>query len=222
MYSITCKVVSNLYGPKHLSKISPLPIQDQDFRTLLESMSDDAVVQCWFRLLHTLGNPVDLLYPEIITSGEAFRRLSAPDIDLFPSTSVLPNIFRTVMEGVSMQVSLFLGQRLPNSSTGNHPTHRISTVSNTVTGGSPSMRRKDNPSRSQFYVPPPPPSHAPAGKKDSFYINITPDKKSPLGVGPESYNTRHGIVGKPSGKGVDTLHHNIIVFVLFHLMLTCI
>ena len=112
MYSITTRVVYHMYGPKHLSKMSPLPSQNSDYRNLLKAMPEDAVVQCWFRMLHTLGNPVDLLYSDIITSSPAFRDAAALNSDHIAScVAILPNIFHNVMKGVSAQVCLFVGHK---------------------------------------------------------------------------------------------------------------
>ncbi len=191
MYSITSRVVYYLYGPKHLSMMTPLPPQDDDFRNVTGAMPEDAVVQCWFRMLHTLGNPVDLLYPDIITSGSAFRDVETDQIS--SSVSLLPNIFHKTMKGVLTQVSLFLGNRLPEPSMYIFPPRSGSSVS--TIGTSPGVRRKES-SRSQFYTPSP--IQHPVSKKESFYININPDKKaSPLES--EYYSSRQGIVGKPTG-----------------------
>ena len=193
MYSITSRVVYYLYGPKHLSRLTPLPPQDDDFRNLTNAIPEDAVMQCWFRMLHTLGNPVDLLYPDIITSGPAFRDAETDHIG--PSVALLPNIFHTTMKGILTQVSLFLGNRLPEPQRNVYSIRSGSTASTTI-GSSPGVRRKEA-SRSQFYTPSPI-QHPTVSKKESFYININPDKKaSPFES--EHYNSRQGIIGRPTG-----------------------
>lgn len=198
MYSITSKVVYHMYGPKHLSKMTPLPPQDADFRNCLNAMPEDAVMQSWFRMLHTLGNPVDLLYPDIITSGPAFREGTYETEQISSCVAVLPNIFHSVMKGISTQVSLFIGHHLPDeNNTHLFPARSGSTTSSSAV--SPGFRRKDNnTSRSQFFVPTP--GQHPVSKKESFYMNINPDRKSSLVLGSELYSSRQGIVGKPTGE----------------------
>ena len=191
MYSITYQVIHHLYGSKHLSVITPLPQQDHDFYALLKDIPRDSVVQCWFRMLHTLGNPTDLLYADIITNTPVFRQaVSTSDVtsQIQECIALLPNIFHCVMKGIAAQVCLFLAQELPTID------RHSSIVSHSSTRSSPGFRRKDNP-RYQFYIPVPPPST----KQESFYVNITPDHHSPPLVGVEQPSKLEGIIGKPKG-----------------------
>ena len=197
MYSITYRVVYHLYGSKHLSLMAPLPAQDPDFFNLLKEMPQDAVMQSWFRMLHTLGNPLDLLYPDIITSTPGFRDSAAETSQISACVVLLPNIFHSVMKGVAAQVCLFLGQKLPKLE--RHSSFISRTDSHYSTGASPISRRKDNASRSQFYLPSPN-QQSSLKQKESFYMNINPDRKSPPLLGTEQYTTQEGIIGKPTGK----------------------
>lgn len=198
MYSLTFKVILVLYGSKHLSIMTPLPPQDNDFYGLIKELSNDAAVQCWFRMLHTLGNPIDLLYPDIITGTPAFLQVTkesdAAPPDVQKCIAQLPVIFYSLMKGVSLQVNLFLGKKSPQIKE-----KRPSQTPRTMSRTSPSMRRKD-PSKSQFYVPSP--QQSPRPPQDSFYVNIVPDRKSPPIAGMEIPLSRNieGIIGKPKGK----------------------
>lgn len=198
MYSLTFKVISILYGSKHLSIMTPLPPQDNDFFGLIKELSNDAAVQCWFRMLHTLGNPIDLLYPDIITGTPAFLKVikesdATPPPDVQKCIAQLPGIFHSLMKGVSLQVNLFLGKKSPLIKE-----KRPSNTPRTMSRTSPSMRRKE-PSKSQFYVPSP--QQSPRGPQDSFYVNIVPDRRSPPIAGVEVPLSRgaEGIIGKPKG-----------------------
>ncbi len=120
MYTLTYYVISLLYTPKYLLQVGNLPEQDSYYRQVLADMPNDALVQCWFRMLHTLGNPVELAYPSKIASLPAFQKALA-DAEkqpqrLAPSTycfADLPAIFLEAMRGVSTLVYLFLGQERP-------------------------------------------------------------------------------------------------------------
>ena len=126
MYSLTLGVIRHLYSPKYLADIaSTLPSEEKDFKTFLEDMPKDCLVQSWFRLLHTLGNPVDLLYPNRLTSSPAFQKVATefekesqkhkhpPPSPIQACLSTLPTIFHEAMKGIAALVYLFLGQELP-------------------------------------------------------------------------------------------------------------
>lgn len=65
-------------------------------------------VQCWFRMLHTLGSPVDLLHQDIITGTQSFQgyisETTPNDVLLQRCVSQLPLIFESVMKGIALQV----------------------------------------------------------------------------------------------------------------------
>lgn len=159
MYSLTLRVVTHLYSPKYLEPIaSSLPREDKDFKAVLDELPHDALVQCWFRMLHTLGNPVDLSYPSKIASLPAFQQaIAEAEFDSLrskhPTTSPvdeclneLPHIFHEAMKGVSTLVYLFLSQELSyEEGTDNR---ELGSVTPVVSGlrASPLLRRsKDAP-----------------------------------------------------------------------------
>ena len=126
MYSLTLAVIRHLYSPKYLAEVSAtLPSEEKDFKVFLEEMPKDCLVQSWFRLLHTLGNPVDLLYPNRLTSSPAFQKVATefekesrkhrhpPPSPIQGCLNLLPSIFHEVMKGVAALVYLFLAQELP-------------------------------------------------------------------------------------------------------------
>lgn len=126
MYSLTLGVIRHLYSPRYLSEIlATLPTEEKDFKVFLDDMPKDCLVQSWFRLLHTLGNPVDLLYPNRLTSSPAFQKVESdfekesrkhrhpPPSPIPGCINTLPSIFHEAMKGVAALVYLFLGQELP-------------------------------------------------------------------------------------------------------------
>ena len=131
-YTLTYQVIANLYTVEYLSEIQPSGARlDRDFKKIIAEMPYDVLVQCWYRVLHALGNPVELAYPHLIAQLPAFRRHNAASA-AGPSSSfsseestqttkkrgpptqahlaALPRIYHELMRGVSTLVYLFLGQ----------------------------------------------------------------------------------------------------------------
>ena len=113
MYSLTVHVISLLYTPKYLSSLKSLPDEDVDFRLILSDLPNDALVQCWFRMLHTLGNPIELSYPNKFASLPTFQKAIAEQGKCPTCLNDLPTIFFEAMKGVATLVYLFMGHELP-------------------------------------------------------------------------------------------------------------
>ena len=204
MHSLTIKVISSLYGTKHLSVMAPLPKENLEFQSFIKDLPNDGAVQCWFRMLHTLGNPTDLLYSNLITNTPDFMKFiqsseTTPSSDAVQKCiGQLPLIFESLMKGVSLQVNLFLGRSVATVET--QPK-----VSQPLVRSSPSVRRKDPLVKSTFYIPSPQPSQRTVmgGANDSFYVNIGSLSRTPTTPTGNSANestlTLDGIIGKPKG-----------------------
>lgn len=129
VYTLTYHVIANLYTQDFLSAVHPSnAMMDASFAKIVGEMPYDVLVQCWYRSLHTLGNPVELSYPNIIAKLPAFQKLSsergggegghhhhrskqhlaAPSLQ--PNLAALPRIYHELMRGVATLVYLFLGQ----------------------------------------------------------------------------------------------------------------
>jgi len=77
-------------------------------------MDDDRSVQCWFRFLHVLSNPVDLSRPQIIANTQQFLQatLTSSEHPLPHQTECLrqlPVIFYRAMRCIATIVDAFLG-----------------------------------------------------------------------------------------------------------------
>ena len=89
--------------------MAPLPKENLEFQSFLPN---NGAVQCWFRMLHTLGNPTDLLYSNLITNTPNFVKFiqsseTTPSSDAVQKyIAQLPLIFESLMKGVSLQVNL--------------------------------------------------------------------------------------------------------------------
>ena len=125
-------MITNLYKEDYLSEIQPSYSRlDADFKKITLEMPYDVLVQCWYRVVHALGNPVELSYPQIIAQLPAFQAKGTPDAlhhhqgeqqvarskhhplpapSSQASLAALPRIYHELMRGVATLVYLFLGQ----------------------------------------------------------------------------------------------------------------
>lgn len=125
VYTLTYNVIANLYTQDFLSDVHPSSlVLDTNFEKIVREMPYDVLVQCWYRILHTLGNPVELSYPQIIASLPAFQKHASEGeghhqthhrskqhlSSTQPSLTALPRIYHELMRGVAKLVYLFLGQ----------------------------------------------------------------------------------------------------------------
>ena len=136
-YTLTYKVVGNLYTENYLSDIVCSPARmDSNFQKIIKPMPYDVSIQCWYRILHMLGDPVELAYPNTIASLPAFKkfqekegmasgggsvssssgrlRSSAASSSAAPLTQAcltnLHTIYHQLMRGVATLVFLFQGK----------------------------------------------------------------------------------------------------------------
>ncbi|XP_077290167.1 ral GTPase-activating protein subunit beta isoform X2 [Arctopsyche grandis] len=112
---LTAKLLYNMYGPM----FPILNINEEDVNLIPGDMSYDNISQSWYRMLHTIGNPVDLCRPQIISQTPQFLQFAitqedACDPSQHPCLLALPTIFLKAMKGLAAQVDAFLG--LPRSS----------------------------------------------------------------------------------------------------------
>ena len=152
LLSLSLRVVSLLYSPSHLSCLS-LPLQeDQDFKQMVACLRDDALVQAWFRTLHTLGDVVDLCHAERVVSvsttpqGVTTEREGQPPVGQTRRLELLPGIFHDAMRGVAQLVFLFLGINFSSSSHypgGGNPFETQLPTTPGLVHHSPAARRKE-------------------------------------------------------------------------------
>lgn len=81
-------------------------------------MSDEAVAQAWYRLLRTVGDPVDLCRPAVVSQTQAFLQyaIASPNVVdpcQHPCLQGLPQIFLKAIKGIAGQVDAFLGEEKP-------------------------------------------------------------------------------------------------------------
>lgn len=87
---------------------------EEDTQLVSSSMSNEAVAQAWYRMLRTIGDPIDLCRPAVISQTPAFLRyaIASPvvvDPCQHPCLQQLPYIFLKAIKGIAGQVDAFLG-----------------------------------------------------------------------------------------------------------------
>ena len=84
-------------------------------------MTNDCIVQSWYRFLHSLGNPVDLSRPALVSQTQHFYQYAIVaenviDPTHHPCLSALPNIFLKAMKGIAAMVDAYLGKTFVHKS----------------------------------------------------------------------------------------------------------
>ncbi|RWS27777.1 Ral GTPase-activating protein subunit beta-like protein [Leptotrombidium deliense] len=100
---------------------------------IVQEMSYDIISQTWYRLLHILGNPVELCAPEIISKTEKFYHYaseSVVDPRQHPCLNILPRNFHCAMKGLASIIDTFLGIQTQLDFTDTEASKRISLPSN--------------------------------------------------------------------------------------------
>ena len=156
-FSLTLRVVNHLYGPNYLLAIrQSLPSEDKDFKAILDGVPKDVLVQGWFRILHTVGNPVEVSYPSRVLKSPAFQ-VAISDLEklkLRPKSpspiqhclNELPKIFQEVMHGIAQLVYLFLAQKMPS-----RVAKKVEPITHRTTPhGSPAVRKIRDELKGQF------------------------------------------------------------------------
>ncbi|XP_063903676.1 ral GTPase-activating protein subunit beta isoform X3 [Zophobas morio] len=105
---LTSKVLSFMYGPT----FPELKIGDDDLIT--HGMSNDCIAQSWYRFLNTIGNPISLTKPEVISQTQKFLQFAISTDNVndpcqHPCLQALPLIFLKAIKGIAGQVDAFLG-----------------------------------------------------------------------------------------------------------------
>ncbi|XP_070158722.1 ral GTPase-activating protein subunit beta isoform X2 [Polyergus mexicanus] len=108
--ALTARLLQIMYGPM----FPELKISEEDIQLVPSTMSDEAVAQAWYRLLRTIGDPVDLCRPAVVSQTQAFLQyaIASPNVIdpcQHPCLQSLPQIFLKAIKGIAGQVDAFLG-----------------------------------------------------------------------------------------------------------------
>ncbi|KAF7287226.1 hypothetical protein GWI33_002045 [Rhynchophorus ferrugineus] len=106
--ALTSKVLIFMYGPS----FPELKIGEEDL--IPKGMMNDCIAQSWYRFLNTIGNPVSLTKPEVISQTQKFLQFAISTDDVVdpcqhPCLQMLPMIFLKAIKGIAGHVDAFLG-----------------------------------------------------------------------------------------------------------------
>ncbi|XP_048519931.1 ral GTPase-activating protein subunit beta isoform X3 [Dendroctonus ponderosae] len=111
--ALTSKVLVFMYG----ANFPELKIAGEE-DLIPKKMSNDCIAQSWYRFLNTIGNPVSLTKPEVISQTQKFLQFAIStdgvvDPCQHPCLQLLPVIFLKAIKGIAGQVDAFLGIAQP-------------------------------------------------------------------------------------------------------------
>ncbi|KAJ8946712.1 hypothetical protein NQ318_006970, partial [Aromia moschata] len=98
--ALTSKVLVFMYGPS----FPELKIGEEEL--IPGGMSNDCIAQSWYRFLNTIGNPVSLTKPEVISQTQKFLQFAIStdgvvDPCQHPCLQALPTIFLKAIKGIA-------------------------------------------------------------------------------------------------------------------------
>ncbi|XP_065567057.1 ral GTPase-activating protein subunit beta-like isoform X2 [Artemia franciscana] len=107
------KLLPNLYGPDFPVPTPGTGNVDQQI-IVSAQMSEDSLIQSWYRILHCIGNPCDLVQPSLIAQTQTFLQYAFLSQEVVepsqhPCLSALPRIFLKAIRTVAFVSDSFLG-----------------------------------------------------------------------------------------------------------------
>lgn len=93
---------------------------EEDAQLIPAGMSNDCIAQTWYRFLRTIGSPIALCSPQIISKTPQFmqwvvsRAAEGVEAINHPCLLQLPLNFLKAIKGISSQVDAFLGMEHPH------------------------------------------------------------------------------------------------------------
>lgn len=94
---------------------------DEDAQLIPNGMTNDCIAQTWYRFLRTIGTPIALCSPQVISKTPQFMQWvvsRADGVETFhhPCLVMLPQIFLKAIKGIASQVDAFLGNYIRSNS----------------------------------------------------------------------------------------------------------
>lgn len=88
---------------------------EEDSQLIPNTMTNDCIAQTWYRFLRTIGSPISLCSPQVISKTPQFMQWAVSRTDNIepfqhPCLLMLPHIFLKAIRGVASQVDAFLGK----------------------------------------------------------------------------------------------------------------
>ena len=144
--SLTKRVIQYMYGSSF--PLPLVPIRKSDVR-LPANLANDCLIQCWFRILHIIGNPVDLCKKEVISDTPKFKEFALASEEVMspeahPCLKMLPQNFLQAMKGIAVLVNAFLSI----TTTADEPVKHTPIPAPTKSSSPPAAKRRDQKSLS--------------------------------------------------------------------------
>lgn len=95
---------------------------EEDAQLIPAGMTHDCIAQTWYRFLRTIGSPIALCSPQVISKTPQFmqwvvsRAAEGVEAINHPCLLQLPLIFLKAIKGIASQVDAFLGMSCLNRS----------------------------------------------------------------------------------------------------------
>ncbi|XP_067941630.1 ral GTPase-activating protein subunit beta-like [Watersipora subatra] len=146
-YALTAPLLLKLYGPDHPEIVigaSEKALVTALTKECVEKLSPDCLLQCWFRFLHILSNPVDLCKIGVISETPMFLHHAIANAKVVEPSQheclqQLPVIFYKAMKGIANLMDSFLGSGAKPMSPNKFSSHSLapsqSSVTSQVSGG---------------------------------------------------------------------------------------
>ena len=140
-FALTRRVIQYMYGPSF--PVPPLPTRKSDVR-LPANLGDECLIQCWFRILHIIGNPVELCKKEIVSDTPKFKEFALSNEEVIspaahPCLKILPQNFLQAMKGAAVLVNAFLAI----TTTVDEPVKHTPIPAPTKTASPPPAKKRD-------------------------------------------------------------------------------
>ena len=131
--ALLSRMLPLMLGPK----FPQLKVDEIDASLVPTEMTYETVAQSWYRFMHSIGNPVDLSRPEIISQTQAFYQYAIVaknviDPTHHPCLESLPEIFLKAMQSVSSMVDAFIGIQNRSKPSGNQRISRGESISDVI------------------------------------------------------------------------------------------
>lgn len=110
---------------------------EEDAQLIPSGMTNDCIAQTWYRFLRTIGSPIALCSPQIVSKTPRFMQwvgTQAEGVETFhhPCLLMLPHIFLKAIKGIASQVDAFLGMKFQSSNVHLHFTRTFQTFSSSL------------------------------------------------------------------------------------------
>lgn len=109
---LTSRLVDQMHGPGY-SQLRG--IKEEEISSVIHNLSGNVLIQTWYRFLHLIGNPVEIIERETFVRNPKFIKAMARNSqyqskpDMHPHLDRLNDIFYITIKGLTTIVEIFFG-----------------------------------------------------------------------------------------------------------------